>query len=64
MRISAGDTLLFKIEKGDKLSVYPLRTNSMRSLAGLLEDYARERPVTVEEMKKAVRDRAATKYKK
>ncbi len=64
MGIEAGDELVFKIEKNDKISVFPLRRAPVRSLAGLLKRYALKEPVTLDEMKQTIRNRAISRHVK
>lgn len=57
--LKEGDKLEFKVEERERLVVRPRRTND--KVLGALRDFAPDEPVTVEEMNKAVRRRAAAK---
>ena len=54
-----GTRLLFRLEPGNRLVVEIARDSQNPSLAGALHQFAKDRPVTLEEMKLAVRRRAA-----
>lgn len=58
--IGPGAHLIFRLEAGERL-VVEVERKSTESLAGALRHLAKKRPVTVEEMKQAVRQRAAAK---
>ena len=57
--LSSGDELVFRFHEDGELTVFPASRSQVRSLAGSLHHFAKHRPVTVEEMKAAVRRRAS-----
>ena len=57
-----GDILEFTIGEDGRIIVRPRR--SSRGACGVLGDYASDRPVSVDEMKRAVRGRAAKKMQR
>jgi AbrB family looped-hinge helix DNA binding protein len=57
-----GDRLLFLVDERGELTIRPAAPGGLGRLPGLLRHLARERPVGVEEMKRAVRRRAAAKH--
>lgn len=57
-----GDRLLFRIDDRGELVVEPVAPGGLGRLPGLLRHLAPERPVSVDEMRRAVRRRAAAKH--
>jgi hypothetical protein len=55
--------LIFKLEAGERL-VVEVEKERTESLAGALHHLAKDRSVTVEEMKSAVRRRAAERFER
>lgn len=60
--LQVGDELDFRLDSQGHLRVVPASEPSYHRLSGLLSDYARETPVTVDEMRESIRERAAEKY--
>jgi len=60
--LEPGDRLDFRIGKDGRIEAYLASEPSYLRLFGLLEHRARERPVSVEEMREAVHERAARKH--
>ena len=56
--IKTGDQLSFRFQQDGKLVVEPRRSSPLGRLPGLLKDFAPQSPVTVDEMRAAVRRRA------
>jgi antitoxin PrlF len=54
--LSAGDTLEFSVDDDGRIVARPQRVSSV---CGVLRDFAPDVPITVNAMKKAVRQRAA-----
>jgi len=61
--ISAGAHLVFKLDAGERI-VVEVEREKPATLAGALHHLAKDRPVTVEEMRAAVRRRAAAKLER
>jgi antitoxin PrlF len=59
LALSEGDTLEFTIDERGRIVVRP--RNSDEGVCGVLRDFAPTEPVTVEDMKEAVRQRSARK---
>lgn len=59
LRIEPGSRLAFRMEAGTRMIVEVEPGAGAPSLAGALRHLARERPISVEEMKEATRRRAA-----
>jgi AbrB family looped-hinge helix DNA binding protein len=62
MGLTEGDRLEFVFDEQGRLIVRPEATDPLGRLPGLLKHLARERPVSVEEMREAVLRRAKEKY--
>jgi len=61
--LKEGDRLIFRFDDQGNLVVRPETRNPLGRLPGLLRHLAGKRPVTVEEMNKAVKRRAAERFK-
>jgi antitoxin PrlF len=59
--VRQGDRIIFQFDEQERLILRPDTRNSLSGLVGLLHHRAQERPATVEEMKDALRARAAEK---
>lgn len=57
-----GDRLDFRFDDRGQLTVRPATGEGLGRLPGLLRHLARPRPVSVEEMRRAVRERARIKH--
>lgn len=57
--LKEGDRLVFQFDERGNLLLRPATHNPLGRLPGLLHHLAQERPVTVEEMRKAVKRRRA-----
>jgi antitoxin PrlF len=62
--LKEGDRLVFQFDDRGNLLVRPEAEGPLGRLPGLLHHYAKERPATVEEMKEAVKKRAAQRFKR
>lgn len=62
--VKEGDRLVFRFDATGHLVVEPERENPLSGLAGLLRHLAKDRPVSVEEMKQAARKHVARKFRK
>lgn len=60
--LEAGDRLDFRLDDQGQLVARRADEPSYRRLIGMLGHHAKDRPVTVEEMRQAVHRRAAAKY--
>lgn len=58
MGLKAGDKLDFRVDDDGRLTVRLTSETTYRRLVGLLSHRARERPASVNEMRRAVRERA------
>lgn len=56
-----GDRLDFQLDEGGELKVRPASEPSYLRLFGSLKHRAREKPVTMEEMRRSVKERAGKK---
>jgi len=61
MGLKTGDRLEFRLDGTGQLVVRPAIQPSYKRLSGMLRHRAKERPVTIDDMRQAVRRRAATK---
>ena len=61
MAIETGDRLAFELEEDGRLRVSRVRSEP-RPLRGLLSEYAKDHPVADEQVRAALRRRAAAKY--
>jgi antitoxin PrlF len=61
--LKEGDRLVFRFDDQGNLLVRPEAQSPLGRLPGLLHHLAGDRPVTVEEMNKAVKRRAAERFK-
>jgi antitoxin PrlF len=61
--LKEGDRLVFLVDERGNLLVRPERQSLLGRLPGLLSHLAKERPITREEMREAVKQRAAEKFK-
>jgi len=59
LRLKAGDRLLFSLDNRGGIKVKPVEGGKIESLQGLLRHLARKQPVTIEEMRDSVHQRAA-----
>ena len=65
LSLQAGDQLVFRFEDDGSLELEVLRPDRrVDRLRGILKDYAPARPVSVEEMREAVLDRAVEDQRK
>lgn len=64
MALKEGDRLDFRLNEKGELTVRLAFEPTYLRLLGLLKHRARERPVTVEEMRQGVHERAAIKFEK
>ena len=62
MGLKTGDRLEFRIDDQGRVTVRPAGEPTYLRLRGMLHRYAKERPVTVEEMREAVQQGAAEKF--
>lgn len=60
--LRAGDRLDFSLDSNGRLSVSPAEEPSFLRFFGMLRHRAGEQPVSVDEMKEAVHQRAGRKY--
>lgn len=61
LSLSIGDRLIFRLDSRGGIKVQRDPDTEIDKLQGLLRHLGRKTPVTVEEMRKAVRERAARK---
>ncbi len=61
LAIEPGDRLAFELEEDGRLRVSRVR-DEPRPIRGLLSEYAKEHPVGVQQVRAALRHRAAAKY--
>lgn len=61
LAIETGDRLAFEMEEDGRLRVSRVQ-NEPRALRGLLSEYARDHPIDDEQIRAALRRRAAAKY--
>lgn len=62
--LKEGDQLVFRVGEDGRLLVQPAQPSVLGRLSGLLAHLAKERPVTVDEMHAAVRQRAVERYRR
>jgi antitoxin PrlF len=62
--LKAGDRLVFQSDERGNLLLRPESKGSLGRLSGLLRHLAKERPVTVEEMKKGIREGAVKSFER
>ncbi len=62
MGLKTGDRLDFRIDDRGRITVQPTHDPGFRRLRGMLHRYAKDRPVTVEEMNDGVETTMAEKY--
>jgi antitoxin PrlF len=62
LHLRQGDQLEFRVTKSRRIDVDPAPRKRPLPLAGMLRAYARDRPVTVEEMNAAIAQHAADKF--
>lgn len=62
LALREGDRLVFRIDDHGDLVVRPAAGASLGRLPGLLQHLAKERPVSAEEMRAALRRRAKAKH--
>ncbi len=60
--LRVGDRLEFRIDERGKLLVEPEASSRLGRVPGLLSHLAGDRPVTIEEMDEAIRERARRKH--
>lgn len=60
--VREGDRVVFQFDEQDRLILRPEPRDPLKGILGFLHDYAKDRPVTVEEMKADMRAKAAEKY--
>lgn len=61
--LSEGTVLEFVVEEDGKIVLRPKNDGGSDRVFGMLREFAPERPVSVEEMKRVVRERATKKAK-
>lgn len=61
--VREGDRLVFRFDERGQLIVRPESTSPLGQLPGLLRHLAKDRPVSVEEMKEAVKRRAGERFR-
>jgi antitoxin PrlF len=62
--VKEGDRLIFQFDERGELHLRPESEGPLGRLPGLLRHLAKERPVTVEEMKEAVREGAVERFER
>lgn len=62
--LHTGDRVVFRFDSKGQLLVEAETKNPVKDIAGLLHHLAPKSPVTVEEMRKGIRKRAAEKHRK
>lgn len=62
MGLEKGDRLEFELTEGGELRVRRTEARDFRRLSGILQRYSPNEPVSRDEMKQAVRRRAAAKH--
>jgi antitoxin PrlF len=62
--VKEGDRLIFQFDERGYLSLRPESEGPLGRLPGLLRHLAKEQPVTVEEMKEAVREGAVERFER
>jgi antitoxin PrlF len=62
--LKQGDQLVFRFDERGRLTMEPAAPMVLGDLPGLLRHRAGERPVTVEEMDEAVRERAGKRFQR
>lgn len=60
--VREGDRVVFQFDEQDRLILRPESSDPLKGILGLLHDYAKDRPVTVAEMKADVLAKAVEKY--
>lgn len=60
--LKAGDLLEFRCNADGQVTLMPVGESAVDRVSGLLRELAPERPVTVEEMNRAIRRRARRKH--
>lgn len=58
-----GDRVVFEIRPRNLVVIRPIKEDPFANLRGSLRHLARKRPVTVQEMNRAIKARAARKYR-
>jgi antitoxin PrlF len=62
--LKEGDRVVFRFDERGKLLLQPEAQGPLGRLPGLLQHLAKERPVTIAEMKEAVKQRAVERFKR
>jgi AbrB family looped-hinge helix DNA binding protein len=62
--LKEGDRLVFRFDERGHLLLRPEAQSPLGRLPGLLQHLAKDRPVTIEEMKEAVKRRAVERFKR
>ena len=62
--LKEGDRVVFRFDDRGKLLLQPEAKGPLGRLPGLLQHLAKDRPVTIEEMKEAVKQRAVERFKR
>lgn len=62
LNLKVGDRLLFSLDKRGGIKVQREQGGENESLQGLLRHLAKKQPVTLQEMRDAMRQRAARRY--
>jgi AbrB family looped-hinge helix DNA binding protein len=64
LHLEAGDRLEFRFDDHGRLVVEPVVAESLGRVFGLLDHLIPDEPVTVDEMKRAVRERATQRFRR
>jgi antitoxin PrlF len=62
--VKEGDRLIFQFDERGSLNLRPESEGPLGRLPGLLRHLAKERPVSIEEMKEAVREGAVERFER
>ena len=62
--LRAGDRLEFEFDESGRLFLEAKKESPLGRLPGLLQHLAKDRPVTIEEMNQAIRERAVEKWRR
>lgn len=62
--VKEGDRLIFRFTETGQLVVEPQKDDPLSGIAGLLHHLAKDKPVSVEEMKRAARDHAVKRFRR
>jgi hypothetical protein len=62
--LKEGDRVVFRFDERGSLVLQPEAQGPLGRLPGLLQHLAKDRPVTIEEMKEAVRQHAVERFER